>query len=79
MNPQSISETTSEATSELAPLAALVASEQELPTGWTWTSEEQGALRRLRHWYQNGGSDRASVAHRLEFLKWLVSSGRLAL
>ncbi len=79
MNLQSGIETASEATSELLSFSSEAASEQKLPAGWAWTPEEQAALLRLRHWYQNGGSDRASVARHLEFLKRLVSSGRLAL
>jgi hypothetical protein len=70
MNPQRVSETANEAASELALFSTGAASEEELPSGWAWTPEEQAALLRLRHWYQNGGSDRASVARHLEFLNW---------
>lgn len=31
----------------------------------------------LQRWYQRGGSDRIEVLRHLEFLKLLVSSGRL--
>ena len=31
----------------------------------------------LRQHYQSGGSDRATVVHHLEFLRYLVTSGQL--
>jgi hypothetical protein len=35
------------------------------------------ALCRLQEWYQNGGSDRASILYHLEFLRRLVAKGLL--
>jgi hypothetical protein len=42
-----------------------------------FTAEESTALLWLRHWYQNGGSDRVGLVRHWEFLKRLVVSGRL--
>ena len=42
------------------------------------SAEEIAALFWLRGWYQSGGSDRAELMHRWEFLKWLVVTGKLA-
>ncbi|HEX6555997.1 MAG TPA: hypothetical protein VF026_24780 [Ktedonobacteraceae bacterium] len=42
-------------------------------------AEEIVALLWLRQWYQTGGSDRVQIVRHLEFLKLLVSSGRLDL
>jgi hypothetical protein len=39
--------------------------------------EEIVAMFWLRQWYQTGGSDRVPIVRHLEFLKFLVSSGRL--
>ncbi len=44
-----------------------------------FTPEEIAYLLRLREWYQNGGSDRVDVVRHLEFLKFLVSTGKLQL
>ncbi len=44
-----------------------------------FTPKEIASLQRLREWYQNGGSDRVAVVRHLEFLKFLVSSGKLQL
>lgn len=41
--------------------------------------EEIASLLRLREWYQNGGSDRVDMVRHLEFLKFLVSTGKLRL
>jgi len=43
------------------------------------SAEEIGALLWLRQWYQTGGSDRVQIVRHLEFLKLLVSSGKLEL
>ena len=40
---------------------------------------EIASLLRLREWYQNGGSDRVDMVRHLEFLKFLVSTGKLQL
>ncbi len=42
-----------------------------------FTQEEVASLLRLREWYQHGGSDRINVIRHLEFLKFLVSNGKL--
>jgi hypothetical protein len=42
-----------------------------------FTREEIVSLFWLRQWYQTGGSDRVPIARRLEFLKLLVSNGKL--
>ena len=42
-----------------------------------FTQEEIASLLRLREWYQHGGSDRIAVIRHLEFLKFLVKSGKL--
>jgi hypothetical protein len=39
--------------------------------------DEITSLLRLREWYQNGGSDRIDVIRYLEFLKFLLSNGKL--
>ena len=44
-----------------------------------WSAEEIVALLWLRQWYQTGGSDRAQIVRHLEFLKLLVSSGKMEL
>jgi hypothetical protein len=42
-----------------------------------FTPEEIASMLRLRDWYQLGGSDRAAVVRHLEFLKFLVKTGKL--
>jgi hypothetical protein len=44
-----------------------------------WSAEESVALLWLRQWYQTGGSDRVQIVRHLEFLKLLVSSGKMEL
>ncbi len=39
--------------------------------------EEIASLLRLRDWYQHGGSDRVELVRHLEFLKFLVKTGKL--
>ena len=72
MNPQISSEKTFE-TSEI------VTSDAEALTQSGFTSEEIVSLLWLRQWYQNGGSDRVEVVRHLEFLKLLVTSGKMEL
>ena len=43
----------------------------------SFTQEEIASLLGLREWYQHGGSDRINVVRHLEFLKFLVKSGKL--
>jgi hypothetical protein len=42
------------------------------------SAEEIVALLWLRQWYQTGGSDRVQIMCHLEFLKFLVSNGKMA-
>jgi hypothetical protein len=42
------------------------------------SAEEIVALLWLRQWYQTGGSDRVQIVRHLEFLKFLVLHGKLA-
>lgn len=53
--------------------------EMDLLAQWGFTAEEITSLLRLRQWYQNGGSDRATILRYLEFLRLLVRSGELEL
>ncbi len=52
-------------------------SERDMLTQCGFTPEEIASLLWLRQWYQNGGSDRINVVRHLEFLKFLVKSGKL--
>jgi hypothetical protein len=52
---------------------------QTCSASWGFTSHEIASLFWLRQWYQNGGSDRASLVRHLEFLRRLVQSGDLEL
>ena len=72
MNPQISSEKTFE-TSEI------VTGDAEALTQSGFTPEEIVSLLWLRQWYQNGGSDRVEVIRHLEFLKLLVTSGKMEL
>ena len=72
MNPQISSEKTFE-TSEI------VTTDAEALTQSGFTPEEIVSLLWLRQWYQNGGSDRVEVVRHLEFLKLLVTSGKMEL
>ena len=72
MNPQISSEKTFE-TSEI------VTGDAETLTQSGFTQEEIVSLMWLRQWYQNGGSDRVEVVRHLEFLKLLVTSGKMEL
>ena len=72
MNPQISSEKTFE-TSEI------VTNDTEALTQSGFTPEETVSLLWLRQWYQNGGSDRVEVVRHLEFLKLLVTSGKMEL
>ena len=72
MNPQISSEKTFE-TSEI------VTSDADSLTQSGFTPDEIVSLLWLRQWYQNGGSDRVEVVRHLEFLKLLVTSGKMEL
>ena len=75
MNPY----TQSEAHSELAIHAEDPLKESMFLAEWGFSAEEIASLLWLRQWYQNGGSDRAIIVRRLEFLKFLVQNGAIAL
>jgi hypothetical protein len=53
--------------------------EMDLLAQWGFTAEEITSLLWLRQWYQDGGSDRATIVRYLEFLRLLVRSGELEL
>jgi hypothetical protein len=69
----------SEAQRELATQAANPLTETMLLTKWDFTAEEIASILWLRQWYQNGGSDRAVIVRHLEFLRFLVKNGAIAL
>jgi hypothetical protein len=46
-------------------------------TACDFSAEQIVSLLELRQLYQSGGSDRASVIHHWEFLRLLVTSGRM--
>ncbi len=75
MNPY----TQSEAQRELASQAETPLTETLLLAEWDFTAEEIASLLLLRQWYQNGGSDRAVIVRHLEFLRFLVKNGAIAL
>ena len=72
MNPQIETEKTIESTE-------IVTTDAETLQQSGFTSEEVVSLLWLRQWYQNGGSDRVEVVRHLEFLKLLVTSGKIEL
>ena len=51
--------------------------ETEALTQSGFSPEEIASLLRLRNWYQHGGSDRVELVRHLEFLKFLVKTGKL--
>jgi hypothetical protein len=53
--------------------------EMDMLTQGGFSSEEIRSLLWLRQWYQNGGSDRIEVVRRLEFLKLMVTNGKIEL
>lgn len=55
------------------------ACEEDLLAQQGFTEEEIVSLLYLRQRYQTGGSDRVEVIRRLEFLKLLVTSGKIEL
>ena len=64
---------------EVAVLSDATLDEKDMLAQWGFSSDEIVALLWLRQWYQNGGSDRASIVRYLEFLRLLVRSGELEL
>ena len=75
MNPQMPTETQLNMSSS----SDITLSETHILAGWGFDSHEIASLFWLRQWYQNGGSDRASILRHLEFLWLLVQSGELEL
>jgi hypothetical protein len=75
MNPQMPLKTQQETST----YANIPLSETEMLAGCGFTPHEIASLLWLRQWYQNGGSDRASIVRHLEFLRLLVRSGELEL
>jgi hypothetical protein len=73
MNPQMTTETQLETST----YAHSTVSETDLLSNWGFEAYEIASLLWLRQWYQNGGSDRASLVRHLEFLRLLVLSGEL--
>ena len=59
--------------------ADIEARDTDLLAGWGFDPHEIASLLWLRQWYQNGGSDRATLVRHLEFLRLLVQSGELDL
>ncbi len=62
---------------EAETLARHASAETEALAQSGFTQDEIASTLRLRQWYQNGGSDRVNVVRHLEFLKFLVKSGKL--
>ncbi len=75
MNPQM----QTQAHPERSTYSKLALSETDLLAGWGFDPHEVASLLWLRQWYQNGGSDRATLVRHLEFLRLLVHSGELDL
>ena len=75
MNPQMPTETQLNMSSS----SDITLSETHILAEWGFDSHEIASLFWLRQWYQNGGSDRASILRHLEFLRLLVQSGELEL
>ncbi len=63
--------------SEIAPNKESIVPELERLAGCGFTAEEIVSLLRLRQWYQTEGSDRVTLMHHWEFLKYLVLKGKL--
>lgn len=59
-------------------LVETTADDIEILTRCGCSEDEITSLLWLRQRYQSGGSDRAEVVHHLEFLRYLVRSGKLA-
>ena len=75
MNPQMPMEVQPERSS----YAEIAVSDTDLLASWGFDPHEIASLLWLRQWYQNGGSDRATIVRHLEFLRLLVQSGELDL
>ena len=75
MNPQ----IQSEKPMEMVNTVETATTEQDTLVSSGFSSDEIVALLWLRQWYQNGGSDRVEIVRHLEFLKLLVTSGKMEL
>ncbi len=75
MNPQMPLQTQQETPT----YALILLRETGMLAGWGFELHEIASLLCLQQWYQNGGSDRASLVRHLEFLRLLVQSGDLEL
>ena len=75
MNPQMQTQTQAERSTS----SDITVNDTDLLTGWGFNPHEIASLLWLCQWYQNGGSDRATVVRHLEFLRLLVQSGELEL
>jgi hypothetical protein len=75
MNPQM----QTQAQAERSTSSDITVNDADLLAGWGFTPREIASLLWLRQWYQNGGSDRATMVRHLEFLRRLVQSGDLEL
>jgi hypothetical protein len=64
---------------EMATHTEETATETERLARCAFTPEEIVSLLWLRQWYQSGGSDRAAIVRHLEFLRFLVKRGAIAL
>jgi len=75
MNPQM----QTEVPPEMSSYSELALNGTAMLAEWGFDSYEIVTLLWLRQWYQNGGSDRASLVRHLEFLRLLVQRGELEL
>ena len=75
MNPQMPMEVQHERSS----YAEIDVSDMDLLAGLGFDPHEIASLLWLRQWYQNGGSDRATIVRHLEFLRLLWKRGELEL
>ena len=66
-----------QAQAEWSTSSDLEAPDADLLAGCGFDPHVIASLVFLRQWYQNGGSDRATVVRHLEFLRLLVQSGEL--
>ena len=75
MNPQM----QTQAQAEQSMYSDIAVNDTDLLAGLGFDSHEIASLVFLRQWYQNGGSDRATMVRHLEFLRLLVRRGELEL
>ena len=64
---------------EKLPEVSTVVTETEALEQCGFNQDEIISLLWLRQWYQHGGSDRVEIVRRLEFLKSLVTHGKIDL